>query len=330
MKRFLENNQDAKPKIVLAFDHGGVLDGAACDVWEEKQYIDPTKDIILGRTGYYSGTTTYLKDGIQILQLLSRLAQAGCIITSHSANNLEDQLHIYQQLIQAAKSNNIHFSYDVLGMHAIFDKKCGYSLQEPFFEHKTLETYTFGGDEGKAGVRKILKDLYVLDNHPQHLFVFDDAPSEIQVAQNEGCNTFLINGDGISLLQALEQAELQVNAIYAKAGMQEQELSEQTIKCIEDLCQENEGLEVLSEMIANLETAKVDEIISKSTILFDILESSNDEKSKEYLTLFMNHVSHPKETLKNTLNNKKMTLEDVASCKEYAKTTLYLRDIRKG
>lgn len=106
----IENANGLKPKEnqsienlpkVLAFDHGGVLDGT---------YMDPTDvrsdDLILGDSyGYYQ----VLKNGVKIVELLNNLKAKGYLLAYHSSNVLSDQLKIHDALISECNKRGLQF-----------------------------------------------------------------------------------------------------------------------------------------------------------------------------------------------------------------------------
>lgn len=203
--------------FIICIDHGGVLDGQWKPTSEINQ-VDEQHDLILKQDAEYF---MYLPYGKDILKILKELSEMGCIITSHSSNNWEDQLNIWKQIFNAAPANNHSFK---LGRTAIYNEKLStnnsdnptqitqYDLGYP------IETYTFGPGkkEGKNGLRDILVKEYQAVK--ENLFILDDSEQVLQNAVNDGFdqkNCFWITGEETEVCYRLfDKHEFLVDALH--------------------------------------------------------------------------------------------------------------------
>ncbi|HRE30836.1 MAG TPA: hypothetical protein PLD88_02580 [Candidatus Berkiella sp.] len=293
-----------KPSIVIALDHGGVLDGDYC--FDESE-LGPN-GVMLHKMDF--GGFMGLKDGKRILSILKELSDLGCIITSHSANKLEDQQQLVTHIKNAAS-------------------KLG--LEIPF---------QLGVIGDKEQVRRGLREIHKVAD-PKNLFVFDDSSEAIQEAAKEGCTTFYItaNANGITLVTALEKTLQNIkarallpneaNAMLqqaAPANAHQQKIDEIVALTLDEQCPEAKLRVLLNEQHANMDAILSKTIIGKP-LLFSVFDKLSDNMAVGRLLTFINHVPNP-DVILNQQNGQGLTLEDVANFNGFEQTAAALQQYK--
>lgn len=265
------NNRPVSKKldapIVVAIDHGGVLDGVTCDSQEENRYVNSQTDLIWKRDDKL-GLTYFLPDGVAILQRLNELAQKGVVISSHSNNVFEDQLELFRGLKQAAESKGLPFPQ--LGRLAIYQRNHEASADNPQYASindpilGSIETLTFGQVKsetgevlevprngwGKEHIRQIIATSYGIPK--ENLHVFDDAGGICSVAGSEGHTAYWCGQRDVDVADAVKDIDHQDDITYEHRGTQ-MSLSKQTF------------LIHLNTMLASLRFDTVQQVISVDT-----------------------------------------------------------------
>jgi hypothetical protein len=195
-------------------DHGGVLDDRivpAGEVTKNDIVLDEIK--ILGQIKK-NDNIRILKNGVQIVNTLNQLvSKYDYRVVYHSSNVAEDQLKIHNDLVRGAKEKGLVFPPVIAA--AAPDRKL---TEEPPENPKkgTLEktdipflSYAFTkSKDGKSCVRAALASFLGIseskDERQQHI-VFDDAPSVIKKAKDEGYRAYKIGDDGTTLDVALNE-----------------------------------------------------------------------------------------------------------------------------
>ena len=194
MEQLLDNIQiiyNRKRKIeelhivkVLAFDHGGVLDGTMV----EPENFDDSKDFNLGEAWGYVRT---LNNGKQIIIYLNELVNYGYLVAYHSSNTYTDQIELHEKFISECTRFGIIWP-KISCMPAKIDNTTDTTITNRKDLNIENIVYLSEQGDGKTNLRKILENTLGIKDKSKCV-IFDDGKSVIDSAYDEGYDVAFIS-----------------------------------------------------------------------------------------------------------------------------------------
>jgi len=180
----IQRMEDDTPVKILAFDHGGVLEGQMI----ANELITPN-DFVL--TEFDWGCSLILKDGVQITKCLNLLVKREYLIAYHSANVFDDQMALHTKLIKACNEKGL--TWPVISCMPVLTNTSSKSniLNQ---NHESIKQVVYfddnESDKGKSRIRNILENILTIKDKSKCV-IFDDGMSNIEAAYHEGYDVAL-------------------------------------------------------------------------------------------------------------------------------------------